>query len=98
MDARFGRAQGFFVVNTDTEETSYIDNQTNVDTGHGAGTSAAPSVADAGVELVIASEVGPKAGHVLKAAGIRVMGGIENASIEEAYDMYKKGSLQEQNL
>jgi len=95
MDDRFGRARGFFIVDTETKETTYVDNQANMETGHGAGTSAAQSVVDAGVQLVITAEVGPKAGSVLKAAGIEVLGGVEGASIADAYDRYQEGSLEE---
>jgi predicted Fe-Mo cluster-binding NifX family protein len=98
MDSRFGRAKGFFVVDTETEETSYIDNQASAETGHGAGTSAAQSLADAGVRLVITTEVGPKAGSVLRAAGIKVLRGSDAASIADAYDRYRAGSLEEQAL
>jgi predicted Fe-Mo cluster-binding NifX family protein len=98
MDTRFGRAGGFFVVDSYTKETSYIDNQANLDAGHGAGTSAAQLIVDAGVDVVVTREVGPKAGSVLKAAGIKAMCGAEGVSVKEAYDRFSKGSLQEQKL
>jgi predicted Fe-Mo cluster-binding NifX family protein len=98
IDNRFGRAKGFFVVDTETEKTSYVDNRANAEQGHGAGTGAAQSIADAGVQLVITAEVGPNAGSVLKAAGIKVLRGNEAASIADAYDRYRAGSLQEQTL
>ena len=98
MDSRFGRAKGFFVVDTETEKTSYVDNQANAEADHGAGTSAAQSIADAGVQLVITADVGPKAASVLKAAGIKVLRGTRAASIADVYDRYKTGSLQQQEL
>ena len=98
VDIRFGRAKGFFIVDTDTETTSYIDNSRNVAAAQGAGTSSAQAVADAGVNILITGKVGPKAGSVLKAAGIKVMGGIGYTTVEEAYERYKKGMLKEQIL
>ena len=95
MDSRFGRARGFFIVDTETKETTYVDNEANVETGHGAGTSAAQSVVDAGVQLVITAELGPKAGSVLEAAGIKVLGGVKDVSIADAYDRYQEGSLED---
>lgn len=98
VDIRFGRAAGFFVVDTETMETSYIDNKENVAAAQGAGTGAAQAVVAAGVKELITGKVGPKAGAVLKAGGVRVLGGIGYASIKEAYERYKKGSLTEQML
>lgn len=98
IDIRFGRAKGFFIVDTDTNMTSYSDNSKNVQAAQGAGTSAAQAIAEAGVNILITGKVGPKAGTVLKAAGIKVLGGIGYTSIEEAYERYKKGMLSEQVL
>ncbi len=98
VDIRFGRAKGFFVVDTETEETSFIDNSTNVEATHGAGTSAASAIVEAGVKKLITGKVGPNAASVLKTANIKVLGGIGYASIREAYDRYKKGLLVEQKL
>jgi len=98
VDIRFGRAQGFFIVDTDNNQTSYLDNTKNVEAAQGAGTSAAQAIADAGIKELITGKVGPKAGSVLKAAGIKVLSGIGYTSIEDAYDRYKKGMLTEQKL
>jgi predicted Fe-Mo cluster-binding NifX family protein len=95
VDPRFGRAAGFFIVDTDTEETSYVDNRAQAEAGHGAGTGAARSVVDAGVKVVLTPRVGPKAASVLDAAGIKVLGGVENASVQEAYVRYRTGKLTE---
>jgi predicted Fe-Mo cluster-binding NifX family protein len=98
MDERFGRARGFFVLDTGTDARSYIDNAANAETAHGAGTSAARSVADAGVEVVVTGHVGPKAGQVLRAAGIRVLCAGTARTIEDAYRDYQSGRLSEQDL
>lgn len=98
VDIRFGRAKGFFVVDTETNATSFIDNTQNVEAQHGAGTSAARAVVDAGIQEIITGKVGPKAGSVLKSAGVKVLSGIGYMSIEEAYERYKKGDLTEQVL
>lgn len=98
VDIRFGRAKGFFIVDTETNETSYIDNKENVAAAQGAGTSAAQAVVEAGVKELVTGKVGPKAGAVLKAGGVKVLGGIGYASIEEAYQRYKRGMLAEQEL
>jgi predicted Fe-Mo cluster-binding NifX family protein len=93
VDSRFGRARGFFVIDTDDGTTSFIDNDANVDAAHGAGTSAAKSVIDAGVQVVISGDVGPKAATVLEAGGVQIMRGVKDVSIKEAYESYQKGDL-----
>jgi predicted Fe-Mo cluster-binding NifX family protein len=98
IDIRFGRAKGFFIVDTENNETSYIDNSENVEAAQGAGTSAASALVNAGVKELITGKVGPKAASVLKAAQVKVFGGIGYASLEEAYDRYKRGMLVEQQL
>ena len=95
VDPRFGRARGFFIIDTDTSQTTYLDNLANVEAGHGAGTGAARAVADAGVQVILTPRVGPKAAAVLDAAGIKVLPGVENASIREAYERYRAGKLKE---
>ncbi len=97
IDIRFGRAKGFFIVDSETEETEYLDNRVNLEAQHGAGTSSAQMIANAGVSALVTGKVGPKAGSVLKTAGVKVYGGIGYASIKEAYDKFKKGLLIEQD-
>jgi predicted Fe-Mo cluster-binding NifX family protein len=98
IDIRFGRAKGFFIIDTETNETSYIDNSGNADATQGAGTSSAAAIVESGIKELITGKVGPNAASVLKAANIKVLGGIGYASIQEAYDRYKKGMLTEQIL
>jgi len=98
VDIRFGRARGFFIVDTVTNETSYLDNTKNLEAAQGAGTNAAQAIVDAGIKELITGKVGPRAGAVLKVAGIKVWSGIGYTSIEEAYSRYKKCVLIEQKL
>lgn len=98
IDIRFGRAKGFFIVDTETNQHQYLDNAVHVDSTQGAGTGAAQSLAEAGVKVLVTGKVGPNAGQVLKAAGVQVYGGIGYASIEEAYEKYSKGLLTRQEL
>ena len=98
VDTRFGRAKGFFIVDSENNQTEYIDNSNNVEAGHGAGTSAAQLVIEAGVKILITNELGPKAGAVLKTAGINIFTSKENTTVEEAYNRYKNDELTEQSL
>lgn len=98
VDTRFGRAKGFFIVDSENNQTEYIDNSKNVEAAHGAGTSAAQLIIESGVKILITNELGPKAGAVLKTAGIKALSGIEGTNLEEAYNRYKNNELTEQSL
>ena len=98
IDIRFGRAKGFFIVDSDTDATEYLDNTLHVNSAQGAGTGAAQALAESGATVLVTGKVGPKAGQVLKAAGVQVYGGIGYASIKEAYEKYTKGLLTLQEI
>ena len=98
VDIRFGRAKGFFTVDTETEQTEYLDNSTNLNSQQGAGTSSAQMIVEKGVKALVTGKVGPNAGRVLKTAGVDVYGGIGYASIKEAYEKFKRGLLTKQVL
>lgn len=98
VDIRFGRAKGFFTVDTETDSAEYLDNSANLKARQGAGTSSAQMIVDNGVKALITGKVGPNAGRVLKAAGVSVYGGIGYTSIKEAYEKFKRGLLTRQEL
>ena len=98
IDIRFGRAKGFFIVDTETNETQYLDNSSQVNSSQGAGTGAGQALVENGVQALVTGKVGPNAGQVLKVAGVQVYGGIGYTSIEEAYEKYNKGLLTKQEL
>ncbi len=96
VDLRFGRAKGFFIVDTESEQTEYLDNTVNLEAAHGAGTSAAQNVINSGVQALVTGSVGPKAGSVLKAAGINVYTVEGGTTLKEAFERFKQGKLKEQ--
>ncbi len=98
VDIRFGRAKGFFIIETETDAAEYLDNTSNLNASQGAGSSSAQMIADAGIKALITGKVGPNAARVLKAAGVDAYGGIGYASIKEAYEKFKKGLLTKQEL
>jgi len=97
IDERFGRAKGFFICSTDDDATTFIDNHENVDAGHGAGTSSAQSLVDAGVKVVISGRMGPKAGAALRAGGVKMYVCGDAPTVEDAYERFRKGELEEAN-
>ena len=92
LDPRFGRAQHFLVVDTDTMAFEVRENTQNLNLPQGAGIQAGKNVVEAGVEAVITGNCGPKAFMVLEAAGIHVITGIQG-TVKEVVEKLKAGEL-----
>lgn len=91
FDARFGRANYFAIVYTETGELEFISNSAS-DATAGAGVSAAQLVVDEHVDAVISGKIGPKALNGLKAGGIKVYY-FNGDSIEEAVKEFRQDNL-----
>lgn len=72
LDPRFGRAPVFLIHDTETGQTTAVEN-TAATQPQGAGIQAAQTVVDAGVQAVITGRVGPKAEAALTQAGLRII-------------------------
>jgi predicted Fe-Mo cluster-binding NifX family protein len=70
IDERFGRCAYFLVIDPESLEFQVLENP---ESEQGAGISAAKRVIDAGAELVITGNMGPKAFRVLKEAGVNIV-------------------------
>lgn len=92
VDPRFGRAQCFIVVDTETDAWSVIDNECNMNSAQGAGIQAAKVVVDAGAEVLITGHVGPKAFSALHAANVGVYTGADG-TVAETLSRYRAGQL-----
>jgi len=92
VDPRFGRAEKFIVLDTDTGEVQVVDNTQNVNLAQGAGIQAAENISQLGVQYVITGNCGPKAFRTLSAAGIKVVQGA-SGTISEAVEQLKTGKL-----
>ena len=92
VDPHFGRAKGFIVVDTETGEFQFVDNEQNLNALQGAGIQAARNVANCGVECVISGHCGPKAFRTLSSAGIKVVLGVQG-TVAEAIERFKNGEL-----
>ena len=90
VDPRFGRAQTFLLVDTETGESRAIDNQQNLSAPQGAGIQAAQMAAAQGAEVLLTGHCGPKAFRALKTAGIKIVLGVEG-KIKDAIEKFKKG-------
>lgn len=93
VDASFGRAAFFVVVDTDSGESEAADNKQVLNIAQGAGIQAAKNVANTGAEAVIAGNVGPKAFKVLQAAGIAVFQAA-GGTVASAVEALEAGNLE----
>jgi predicted Fe-Mo cluster-binding NifX family protein len=93
VDPHFGRANGFILLDTETDEFSAHDNAQNVNASQGAGIQAGRTIADLGAEAILTGSVGPKALTALRAANVTIYTGVAG-TIGEAFEKFKTGKLQ----
>ena len=84
VDPRFGRAAYFAVFDDAANQWDFIPNSQNLQTAQGAGTQSAQIVIDAEADVLLASNVGPKAMAALKANGVEVFKVDAAATLEQA--------------
>jgi len=94
LDSRFGRAPKFLVYDLDTETFEVMDNQQSVNAAQGAGIQSAEAIARSGAKAVVTGHCGPKAFHVLAAAGIKIYQS-DAETVAAALEQYRRGSLSE---
>lgn len=74
VDARFGRAAWFLIVDSTTGQLiEAIDNSNGKASAQGAGIGTAALIADKGVQAVLTGKVGPKATPVLEKANVQIV-------------------------
>lgn len=89
VDPRFGRANNFIIVNSDTMEFEHVDNSKVNEMGSGAGIQTAEMIVNAGVDVVLTGSVGPKALAVLEAGNVKFFDGYADMTVAEAIEKYK---------
>jgi predicted Fe-Mo cluster-binding NifX family protein len=72
FDLRFGRAGWFCLLDEETGETSFYENESN-EASHGAGTKAVEKVVELGAAKVISGDFGPKAKELLEKFKIQMV-------------------------
>jgi len=93
VDPRFGRAQYFLLVDTDTGEFTAHDNVQNLNAAQGAGIQAAQTVVRLGAEAVLTGNVGPKAFATLQAGQVTIYPGAAG-TVRQALEELRSGRLQ----
>ena len=93
IDPRFGRAQNFIIIDSETKEFEVITND-GMNAAHGAGIQSGQLMSSKDVSVVITGQVGPNAYDTLTAADLKIYHA-GNITIEEAIDLFNKGELQQ---
>ena len=93
VDARFGRAAFFLIVDTETMAFEAVENG-NVAAAGGAGINSAKTVIDAGAEAVLTGNCGPNAERTLRAGGVKLYTGVAG-TVAEAVAQFNDGKLTE---
>ena len=94
VDPRFGRAQYFIFLDTDTMEFETISNESAGGAMHGAGIQTSQLMSEKGVSAIITGNVGPNAFQTLAAAEINVFTA-NNISVQQAVDAFKNNELKQ---
>jgi predicted Fe-Mo cluster-binding NifX family protein len=94
VDARFGRAPNFLVLDTETQHFEVVQNSQSLDLPQGAGIQSAQNVLPHKPDVVLTGNCGPKAFRVLQAAGIKVVVGVKG-KIADAIEDYLNGKYAE---
>jgi len=92
VEQRFGRCNYFMIWNPETAIYTALVNDGN-NRNQGAGTGAAYELINQGVEVLIVSQVGPKAFSVLKKAGIQMYEVAQGISVDTAVQRFANGEL-----
>ena len=95
IDASFGRASWFLIIDTDTNATTAVENTATV-LGQGEGVGAAQIVIDEGVDGVLTGRLGPNALKLLQASGINMFFGVSSRdTVKEVLVKFKNGEYRE---
>lgn len=93
VDPRFGRAAGYVIIDTQTNEHKYLDNGSSQMRAQGAGIQAAENVANSGAGVVLTGYVGPKAFDALTAAGVKIVQDLSGMTVGQALKRYTDGGV-----
>lgn len=92
VDPRFGRAKCFAIVDSESEEIEFLQNDESQKATQGAGPLAAQLVVEHGARAVLTGHCGPKAFRALQAAGVEIYTGVDS-TIEQALKDFRAGNL-----
>jgi predicted Fe-Mo cluster-binding NifX family protein len=94
VDPRFGGSSGFILFDSETGNASYLDNSAQRDLARGTGVKTAQMIADAGSEVLITGQLGPKAAQVLSKSKVKVYA-CTSGTVREAIKALEEEKLKE---
>jgi len=89
----FGRCPWFALVDSETMEGEFVENEATKAMG-GAGVQSAQNAARAGAEVAISGNLGPNASQVLTSAGITVYTAAGDMTVRQAVEALNEGKLE----
>lgn len=90
-DPRFGRCAYFLIVDTETFDSTALENP-GVNLAQGAGIQAAQMISSLGVSAAITGNLGPNAHQALSAAGIEAYA-CSGETVRNAVNLFNAGAL-----
>jgi predicted Fe-Mo cluster-binding NifX family protein len=93
VDPRFGRAQYFLLIDSETGQFTAHDNEQNLNAVQGAGIQAAQTVLRLGAQAVLTGNVGPKAFATLQAGQVAIYPGAAG-TVRQTLERWRSGDLQ----
>ncbi len=91
VEARFGRAPYYIIVDTETMDYEAIENP-NVAAGGGAGIQSAQFIAGRDIKFLLTGNCGPNAFNVFGAAGVQIIVGV-TGTVHQAVEQFKSGAF-----
>lgn len=88
FDMRFGRAAWFCIYDTDTNSTSFFQNE-HIDANHGAGTKVAEKMIELKVAKAISGDFGPKAKELLDKFNVQMVIVDEDTTVKKIINKLK---------
>lgn len=92
VDPRFGRAQYFLLIDTETGQFTAHGNVQNLNAAQGAGIQAAQTIVQLGAEAVLTGNVGPKAFATLQAGQVAIHPGTAG-TVRQALEAWRSGRI-----
>ena len=97
VDERFGRAPFFIIIDSDTKEFEIIENEAK-DEATGAGLKAVKNLLKYEIDIIIAGEIGPKAGELIYDLEIPTFKFKDLEKVDEIVKAFNKNTLEKYDL
>lgn len=97
IDERFGRAPYFIIIDNENKNFEIIENEAK-DENTGAGLKAVKNLVKKNIDVIIAEEIGPKAGELIYDLEIPTFKVGKNENVEKVLEAYNNNLLEKYDL